>query len=166
MATSVDEFCKGDVVRLVEVFVQVCPSLLINATTLQEAFAKVNAVKQCLRPGNTKHQSRLCALVVKMVLSKWRDLCVYPDRYARAMLQAGKEQRHTISRLKRSIQPFNVITSALSDLSTTTGGTDPSKSSDSPPPQVLRFTTIKATSTMTVSVQHYSTAVSRSPTVL
>jgi len=166
MTTSADELCREVVVRLVEVFVPLCPSLLINATALADAFAKIHSVQPCLRPGNTKHQSRLCALVVKMVLSKWRDLCVYPDRYARAMLQAGKEQRHTISRLKRSIQPFNVITSALSDLSTTTGGTDPSRSSDSPPPQVLRFTTIKATSTMTVSVQHYSTAVSRSPTVL
>ena len=128
MATSVDELCKADVVRLVEVFVQICPSLLINATTLQEAFAKVNAVKQCLRPGNTKHQGRVCAFLVKMVLSKWRDLAVYPDRFARAMLQGNVEERRTITRLKRSILPFNV-TSSLADVSTTTGGTDPSRSS-------------------------------------
>lgn len=48
MATSAEELCKGDVVRLVEIFVQLCPSLLINATTLQEAFAKVHTVKPCL----------------------------------------------------------------------------------------------------------------------
>ena len=128
MATSAEELCKGDVVRLVEIFVQLCPSLLINATTLQEAFAKVHTVKPCLRPGYMKHQARVCAFLVKMVLSKWRDLAVYPDRFARAMLQGSVEERRAITRLKRSILPFNVITS-LADVSTTTGGTDPSRSS-------------------------------------
>ena len=128
MATSAEELCKGDVVRLVEIFVQLCPSLLINATTLQEAFAKVHTVKPCLRPGNMKHQARVCAFLVKMVLSKWRDLAVYPDRFARAMLQGNVDERRTITQLKRSILPFNVITS-LADVSTTTGGTDQSRSS-------------------------------------
>ena len=127
MSTSAEELCKAEVVGLVEVFVEMCPSLLINATTLQEAFANVHAIKPCLRPGNTKHQTRVCAFLVKMVLSKWRDLAVYPDRFARAMMQSTVDERRTITRLKRSIQPFHVM-SSVSDVSTTTGGTDPSRS--------------------------------------
>ena len=111
-------------------FVPSCPSLLVKSTTLVEALLCVNARQPCLRTGEERHQARLIAYLVKIVLSRWRNIAIYPERYALAMLQADSEQKRTLTRLKSSIKPY-CLTRSFSDGSTTTSGTSqPGRSSD------------------------------------
>ena len=129
MTTLAEELCKPDVVQLVDAFVRICPSLLINHKQLAEAFRNVTARDPCERAGMVLRPARNWAWNVKMVLSHWRNIAVYPEKYARAMRQADVEKQRTISRLRASIDPFLEITK-LEDLSTASGGTSqPSRSS-------------------------------------
>ena len=130
MTTWAEELCRPDIVHLVGAFVPSCPSLDVKSTTLVEALLSVNARQPCLRTGEERHQARLFAFLVKMVLIRWRNIAIYPERYARAMLQADFEQKRTLIRLKSSIKPY-FLTRSFSDGSTTTGGTSqPGRSSD------------------------------------
>ena len=108
LTTRVDELCLGPVVHVVEVFLSVCPSLLINATTLKLGLMEVHERIPCLRPGNVEQSAKMVAVLVKMALSKWRDIAVYPEKFARAMLQANLDQKRIITKLKGAISPYEV----------------------------------------------------------
>ena len=122
MTTLAEELCRPEVVHLVGAFVPSCPSLLVKCTTLAEAFLFVNSRQRCLRTDEEHHQAKLFSFLVKLMLSRWRNIAIYPKRYARAMLQADFEQKQTLTRLKGRIKPY-FLRSSCSDDSTTTGGT-------------------------------------------
>ena len=74
-----------------------------------------------MRTDEEHHQAKLFSFLVKLMLSRWRNIAIYPKRYARAMLQADFEQKRTLTRLKSKVKPY-FLTSSCSDESTTTGG--------------------------------------------
>ena len=115
--------------HLVDAFVRICPSLLVKFSTLVEAFRNVNSTHPRSRAGNVLREARNWACNVKLVLSHWRNLAVYPERHARSMLEADVENKRTITRLTKSIEPYSVTT-RFEETSPTTGGTSqPSTSS-------------------------------------
>ena len=122
MTTLAEELCRPEVVHLVGAFVPSCPSLLVKSTTLAEAFLCVNSRQRCLRTDEEHHQAKLFACLVELMLSRWRNIAIYPKKYARAMLQADWKQKQTLTWLKSSIKPY-MLTRSCSDGSTTTGGT-------------------------------------------
>ena len=109
-------------VHLVDAFVPICPSLLINHSPLAHAFLNVTARDLRERAGLVVRPVAIWAWNVKLVLSCWRDIAVYPEKYVRAMRQADIEQRQTINRLRDSIEPY-FETPTLEELYTATGGT-------------------------------------------
>ena len=128
MTTLAEELCKPDVVHLVDAFVRICPSLLINHSTLAQAFLKVTARDLRERAGLVVRPVAIWAWNVKLVLSRWRDIAAYPEKYVRAMRQADIKQRQTINRLRASIEPY-LETPTLEELYTARGGTSlPSRS--------------------------------------
>ena len=115
MTTLVEELCKPNVVHLVAAFVRICPSLLVNAVTLEEAMLMLSKKFPDSWPDKVETQARYWACRVKNVLRKWRDIAVYPARFNRAMMTADIEQKRTISRLTNSIKPY-CVTRSLSDV--------------------------------------------------
>ena len=121
MTTLAEALCRPELVHLVGAFVPSCPSLLVKSTTLAEAFQCVKSRQRCLRTDEQHHQAKLFSFLVKLMLSRWRNIAIYPKRYARAMLQADLEQKRTLTRLKCRLKPC-FLASPFSDGSTTTGG--------------------------------------------
>jgi len=122
MTTLAEDLCRPELVHLVGAFVPSCPSLLVKSTTLAEAFLCVNSRQRCLRTDEEHHQAKLFACLVELMLSRWRNIAIYPKKYARAMLQADWKQKQTLTWLKSSIKPY-MLTRSCSDGSATTGGT-------------------------------------------
>ena len=115
-------------VHLVDAFVRICPSLLINHSTLAQAFLKVTTRDLRERAGLVVRPVAIWAWNVKCVLSRWRDIAVYPEKYVRAIRQADVEQHRTINRLMASIEPY-FETPTFEELCTASGGTSrPSRS--------------------------------------
>ena len=161
-----EELCKQDVVHLVDAFVRICPCLLVKFSTLVEAFRNVNSTHPRSRAGNVLRQARNWACNVKLVLSHWRNLAVYPERHYRSMLEADAENKRTITRLTKSIEPYSVTT-RFEETSPTTGGTSqPSKSSpergQQPRTLARPWTAIQTTSFVVASWNHW-TSVCRQP---
>ena len=111
MTTLAEDLCRPELVNLVGAFVPSCPSLLAKCTTLAEAFLCVNSRQRCLRTDEEHHQAKLFACLVELMLSRWRNIAIYPKRYARAMLQADFEQKRTLTRLKGRIEPYFLTSS-------------------------------------------------------